>query len=158
MDIGKRIKDRRKELGLNAETVAEKIGVSPATIYRYESADILNMGIDKVELIAEALYTTPAYLMGWTDEQPLTEKEQKLFTSFKALNETGKTKAVEYVSDLADNPKYQKADRVCEPAVPYVPSVLAAHHETGLPDDEDMERINAAIDLVGKLKREKGEL
>ena len=156
MDIGKRIKDRRKELGLNAETVAEKIGVSPATIYRYESADILNMGIDKVELIAEALYTTPAYLMGWTDEQPLTEKEQKLFTSFKALNENGQTKAVDYVSDLADNPKYQL--EVCEPVASYMPSVLAAHHETGLPDAEDMEYIDAAIQFAGKLKRQKGEL
>ena len=81
MDIGKRIKARRKELGLNAETLAKKIGVSPATIYRYESADILNMGIDKVELIANALYTTPAYLMGWSDEvtektTDLTQKDQ----------------------------------------------------------------------------------
>lgn len=156
MDIGKRIKDRRKELGLNAEAVAEKIGVSPATIYRYESADILNMGIDKVELIAEALYTTPAYLMGWADEQPLTDKEQQLVASFKSLNEIGKTKAVEYVTDLADNPKYQIEVR--EPEIAYIPSVLAAHHETGLPDDEDMEYIDAAIQFAGKLKREKGEL
>lgn len=156
MDIGKRIKDRRKELGLNAEAVAEKIGVSPATIYRYESADILNMGIDKVELIAEALYTTPAYLMGWADEQPLTDKEQQLVASFKSLNEIGKTKAVEYVTDLADNPKYQMELREAE--IAYIPSVLAAHHETGLPDDEDMEYIDAAIQFAGKLKREKGEL
>lgn len=156
MDIGKRIKDRRKELGLNAEAVAEKIGVSPATIYRYESADILNMGIDKVELIAEALYTTPAYLMGWADEQPLTDKEQQLVASFKSLNEIGKTKAVEYVTDLADNPKYQIEVREAE--IAYIPSVLAAHHETGLPDDEDMEYIDAAIQFAGKLKREKGEL
>ena len=40
MEIHDRIKARRKELGLSAETVAEKLGVSPATIYRYENNDI----------------------------------------------------------------------------------------------------------------------
>ena len=49
MDIGERIKKRRKELGLSAEQIAEKLGVSPATIYRYESNDIMNMRIDKLE-------------------------------------------------------------------------------------------------------------
>ena len=151
MDIGKRIKDRRKELGLNAETIAEKIGVSPATIYRYESADILNMGIDKVELIAEALYTTPAYLMGWTDEQPLTEKEQKLFSSFKALNEAGKTKAVEYVADLADNPKYQMEVR--EPDSFYVPEVLAASRPNKEMSDVDKEDLQNVLKLVAKEKQ-----
>lgn len=68
MDVGKRIKARRKELGLSAEEVAEIIGVSPATVYRYESAAIMNMKTDKLQPIAEALRTTPAYLMGWTDD------------------------------------------------------------------------------------------
>lgn len=71
MTIGERIKQRRKELGLSAEEVAEKMKVSAATVYRYESSDILNMGIDKLELIAKALKTTPAYLMGWEDENEL---------------------------------------------------------------------------------------
>lgn len=68
MTIGERIKHRRKVLGLSAEEVAYKMGVSAATVYRYESSDILNMGIDKLELIARALSTTPAYLMGWEDK------------------------------------------------------------------------------------------
>ena len=69
MTIGERIKQRRKSLGLSAEEVADKMGVSAATVYRYESSDILNMGIDKLELIAKALNTTPATLMGW-EEKP----------------------------------------------------------------------------------------
>lgn len=68
MTIGERIKHRRKTLGLSAEEVAEKMGVSAATVYRYESSDILNMGIDKLELIAKALKTTPAALMGWEEK------------------------------------------------------------------------------------------
>lgn len=157
MDIGKRIKNRRKELGLSAEIVAEKIGVSPATIYRYESAEIMNMGIDKIELIAHALYTTPAYLMGWTDKQSTYEpKKESLINHFDLLNSTGQDKAIDYVSDLADNPKYRLADEVQEEKTPYVPEVLAAHHKTGKLDDEDRDIINNAIQFVGELKK-KGE-
>lgn len=68
MTIHERIKARRKECGLSAEDVAEKLGVSRATVYRYESAEIANMGIDKIEPLANALHTTPEYLMGWTDD------------------------------------------------------------------------------------------
>ena len=66
-DIGARIKHRRKELGYSAEKLAELVGVSPATIYRYEKNEI-NMGADKLQPIADALSTTPAALMGWDDE------------------------------------------------------------------------------------------
>ena len=69
MSIGERIKERRKKIGMSAEQVAEKLGVSPATIYRYESNDIANMRIDKLEPIAEVLRTTPAYLMGWEENE-----------------------------------------------------------------------------------------
>ena len=66
MDIGERIKTRRKEIGLSAEQVADQLKVSP---YRYESSDIANMRIDKLEPIAKVLKTTPAYLMGWEDKK-----------------------------------------------------------------------------------------
>lgn len=67
MDVGERIKFRRKQLGLSAEQIAAKLGVSPATVYRYESNEIMNMRIDKLEPIAKALHTTPAFLMGWDE-------------------------------------------------------------------------------------------
>lgn len=81
MRIGERIKLRRKEIGLSAEQVAKELGVSPATVYRYESNDIMNMRIDKLEPIAKALRTTPAYLMGWEDdkkENPPAESQRIL--------------------------------------------------------------------------------
>lgn len=72
MDVGGRIKFRRKQLGLSAEQIAAKLGVSPATVYRYESNEIMNMRIDKLEPIAKALHTTPAYLMGWDESSGST--------------------------------------------------------------------------------------
>ena len=81
MRVGERIKSRRKEIGLSAEQVAKELGVSPATVSRYESNDIMNMRIDKLEPIAKALRTTPAYLMGWEDdkkENPPAESQRIL--------------------------------------------------------------------------------
>ncbi len=70
MTTGQRMKIRRKELGLSAEKVAESLGVSPATIYRYENGDIEKVPGDSLEPIAYILKTTPAALMGWEDLEP----------------------------------------------------------------------------------------
>ena len=69
MTTGERMKQRRKELGFSAEKVAERLGVSPATIYRYERGDIEKVPGDSLGELAKILQTTPAYLMGW-EEKP----------------------------------------------------------------------------------------
>lgn len=76
-DIGSRIKHRRKALGFSAEELAAKVGVSPATIYRYEKNEIANMGADKLRPIADALSTTPGALMGW--EEPPSDEDEEAF-------------------------------------------------------------------------------
>lgn len=75
MNVGARIKQRRIELGIDADTLAEKIGKSRATIYRYENGDIENMPTTVLEPIARALNTTPAYLMGWEEKWDKEVKE-----------------------------------------------------------------------------------
>nr|DAW96709.1 MAG TPA: LexA repressor [Bacteriophage sp.] len=67
MTTGQRMKARRKELGLSAETVAEKLDISPATVYRYEKGDIDKIPGDILQPLASILHTTPAYLMGWEE-------------------------------------------------------------------------------------------
>lgn len=70
--IGDRIKQRRQEIGLSVDQLAEKIGKNRATVYRYESSEIEKFPIDILTPLAEALRTTPAYLMGWeqTEQEP----------------------------------------------------------------------------------------
>ena len=68
MTTGERMKQRRKEIGLSAETVAAGLGVSPATIYRYEKGEIEKLPGYVIEPLAKILHTTPAYLMGWEDD------------------------------------------------------------------------------------------
>lgn len=73
MTTGERMKQRRKEIGLSAEKIAERLGVSPATIYRYEKGDIEKVPVDIFAELAKILQTTPAYLMGW-EEKPEPKK------------------------------------------------------------------------------------
>ena len=68
MNTGDRIKLRRKQLGISADTLAEKIGVSRSTMFRYESGDIEKVPLDYLGTLSKALSTTPHYLMGWTDD------------------------------------------------------------------------------------------
>ena len=65
LNIGQRIKQRRVELGLSVDDIAEKIGKNRATVYRYESSEIEDLPTSILEPLAKALSTTPAYLMGW---------------------------------------------------------------------------------------------
>lgn len=69
MTIYERIKQRRAELQLSADDVAAALGVSRATVYRYESADIEKLPITLLDPLSKVLKTTPAYLMGWETEK-----------------------------------------------------------------------------------------
>lgn len=65
---GQRIKFRRKQLSISAEKLASVIGVSPATVYRWEKGDIEKVSSAVINPLADALQTTPAFLMGWNDD------------------------------------------------------------------------------------------
>lgn len=72
MTKGERIRARRRELGLTLENVAEATGTSKQTIQRYENGVIDNIPDARLEAIAAALATTPAQLMGWSEEGGLS--------------------------------------------------------------------------------------
>lgn len=74
MTIGARIKNKRNDLNMTLEEVAKIVGTTRQTIQKYESGVIEGIPSDKVELLAKALQTTPAYLMGWEDSQAEPQK------------------------------------------------------------------------------------
>lgn len=76
MTIGERIKQRRTELGLSVDEVAEKLGKNRATVYRYESNEIENLPVGTLEPLAKILETTPAQLMGWDDDESQASDER----------------------------------------------------------------------------------
>ena len=68
MTVGERIKQRRKELGLSADELAEKLNKNRATVYRYESSDIERIPAEVLKPLSEILQVSPEYLMGWSEE------------------------------------------------------------------------------------------
>lgn len=65
MEIGERIKLRRRELHMSVDELASILGRNRTTVYRYERNDIENLPISLIEPLATALKTTPGYLTGW---------------------------------------------------------------------------------------------
>ena len=116
MNTGERIKRLRKELGISAEYIAEKIGVSPSTIYRYENNEISSMKVDNLKSIANLLGVDACYLLGWNSDlqdpsaATLSDPEQTLVDNFHQLNEEGQDKLIEYSEDLVSLGKYKKSD------------------------------------------------
>lgn len=64
MTTGARMKAQRKLLGIPIENIATALGVSVATVYRYENGEIEKVPGSILEPLAKVLQTTPAYLMG----------------------------------------------------------------------------------------------
>ena len=120
MNIGERIKTRRKELGMSAEQIADIIGTSPATIYRYESNYITKMGVDKLTPIAKALHVSEAYLMGWTDDVSWLPNDEKLLSVIHQLSPEAQEKVLEYAEDVfaskryARESDYKEAEKIAE--------------------------------------------
>ena len=113
------MKARRKELGFSAEYVAEKLGVSPATIYRYEKGEIEKMPGNILEPISKILRTTPAYLMGWDDTTVVTAFPSDNILPFPAMKSVPLIGTIacgepilaeENIEQMVDMPEHVKAD------------------------------------------------
>ena len=116
MRIGHRMKERRKELKISADELAKRLGKDRSTIYRYEKGDIENLPLDILEPIADALETTPAYLMGWDEkieEKPVEMAERhfeilmdedinEIFDEFKSLDPAKKKIVKDLIHNLAE--------------------------------------------------------
>lgn len=65
MNLSTVLKEQRKKLGLTLAGIAEEMGVSEATVQRWESGNIKNIRQERIAKLAEVLRVTPAHLMGW---------------------------------------------------------------------------------------------
>lgn len=147
MDIGKRIRLLRERLDMTQVELANKIHSTKQTIYKYENGVITNIPSDKIELLAEALDTTPVHLMGW-DEAKLIQAEEEvekealacqaeilfgngicdMLLKYDSMNEIGQKKVRDNIDDLS---KIYSKDHL-EPQ--------AAHERTDIEVTDDMRK------------------
>ena len=126
-NFNERLKKCRKEKGLTQTKIAEKAGMGVATIIRYEKGervpnlDVINQIAEALELpIDELLYNVPLPPSEEIQQalkkysQYIISGKNQLNESFDKLNNKGKQKAVEYVTDLSEQEKYTKPDKNVE--------------------------------------------
>lgn len=96
MAIGDIIKKLRLSRKLTQAELADFIGVSRQAIQKYETGES-GIGSDKIEKLAEFFHVSPAYIMGWNDndepetiaahknnpEEEWTEEELQEIQAFK---------------------------------------------------------------------------
>lgn len=99
MEMKEIIRKRRSELGLTLEEVALRVGVSRATVQRWEKGVLQNPGRDKIAALAAALQVSPEYLLGWTDD-PGLKMEQDLASATAGLTPEEISSVLNYISFL----------------------------------------------------------
>ena len=104
-ELAIKIKKLRLERDMTLEQVANIVGVGKSTVRKWETGMIANMGRDKIALLATALGTTPAYLMGWEEpeykntpnEPKLTESEELMLQLFRQIPENKQPVVLEMI-------------------------------------------------------------
>ena len=121
IEFGKRVKSMRKKKQMTQIQLAQMIGKKETTIRKYENGSI-EAPWNVIEEIAGALDVSPFDLTVDIEQLrtdiKLQENIQKaygaealsLLNDFDSLNQIGKQKACEYVSDLTEIPKYKTED------------------------------------------------
>lgn len=94
LDLYENIKSRRLELDMTQEELAEKTGYSGKSMIAKIEKGKVDLPQSKILLFANALKTTPAYLMGWTsdpDYQPtLKDHFARATSGIRAAIDTSK--------------------------------------------------------------------
>ena len=96
--IGKNLRERRLELSLTQREVANSVGVTEATVSRWESGEIDNMRRDKIANLARVLKISPLLIMGMSgkENKPSSGKftanddEIRLLYEYRKLNDEDK--------------------------------------------------------------------
>lgn len=98
--IGKRIKEKRLELGISQEELAKRLGLkSKSTICKIERGED-NLTADTVNKYADALNCSPLLLMGWEEEDGIPENAKLIDISKEHLD-----KALELYHEIYSLPQ-----------------------------------------------------
>ncbi|MBQ2876971.1 MAG: helix-turn-helix domain-containing protein [Clostridia bacterium] len=98
-ELSKKIFSLRRKYNLTLEQVADVVGVGKSTVRKWETGMIANMRRDKIALLAKALHTTPAYLMGWEDS---TLVVQDINTRIPVFGSVAAGIPIEAITDIED--------------------------------------------------------
>lgn len=145
MTTGQRIKSLRVEKGLSQAELGSLIGVKKAAINKYESGAVVNIKRATIEKLAEALDTTPVYLLGWDPRSILeiTAEDSGLQAAVNLLKRASMDEDIKLLSP-------DEIERMKKHS--FVPSKKS--RESSL-TSEELGRISAAMSQMNEEGREK---
>ena len=110
MELCEKIKLLRQKHGLTLEEVGNAVGVGKSTVRKWENGMIANMRRDKIARLAQALHTTPAYLMGWDEAGFSSDTPSLSHAAVKALPLLGEIACGQPVFASESHESYIMAD------------------------------------------------
>ncbi len=110
-EIGNLIYNRRKELGLTLEDIAQACGVGRSTVRKWEKGMIKDIGRSKLAALAQILQISPAQLIkpetAEEVQEQLSEEQQLLFRLAKTAKPEALRAAAAVLKSMEDtNPDY----------------------------------------------------
>jgi transcriptional regulator with XRE-family HTH domain len=99
MTIGDIIKNRRKEMNMRQEDLAELVGTTKATVSRWESGDIHKMKRPMIVKLAKVLQLDPLIFL--QREEVLMPDEERLITAYRQASDEIKGAALAMLEDSA---------------------------------------------------------
>ena len=86
--------------------VSDFVGVSEATISRWESGDIDNMRRDRIYALAKVLQISPLVILGVEPERSEDADKHELVTIYNNMNQEGREKILDYARMLQKTGEY----------------------------------------------------
>lgn len=92
LELYRRIKHRREELNMTQDALAKRVGYKSRTSIHKIELGLTDLPQSKIMEIADALATTPEYLMGWTTEisKCINKDEAEIVDGYRSLSDEGK--------------------------------------------------------------------
>ena len=118
MELYTRIKKRRESLGISQSELAQLLKYRDRSTIAKIEAGKNDLTQSKIKAFADVLNTTPAYLMGWTDDpspsflqtahQELSNQEHDLLTLYRQVNSAGQSYIMKQAKFASEQEEYAK--------------------------------------------------
>ena len=96
------IKSKRIRLGLTQKEVAQKVGVTEATVSRWESGEIANMRRDKIMKLSELLQLPPSVIMDLPEKRQQNANSHPGYIRIPVLGRVAAGIPIEQIEDVED--------------------------------------------------------
>lgn len=115
MEMGQKIYNLRIQKGLTLEELGNMVGVGKSTVRKWENGIIANMKRDKILKVSEVLGTTPAYLMGWNEENKIASnsKEPPSAITINVLGRVAAGIPLEAIEEIIDTEEISQEMASC---------------------------------------------